>query len=132
MFLLVHVDEVVDDHAAEVAEADLAGDFLGGQDVHLVGGFLGGIFGAEVAAVDVDGHQGLGLVDHDRSTRLQRHLALMDLGDFLIQSIAVEERLLALVELQAVNVAGHHQLEELAGPLVGRLLVDEDRIHVAH
>ena len=75
MLFLVHVDEVVDDDAAEVAESDLPGDLLGGQDVHLIGRLLGGVLGAEVAAVDVDGHQGLGLVDDDGSARLQGHLA---------------------------------------------------------
>ena len=58
MLLLAHVDEVVDDHAAEVAEAELPGDFLGGQEVHLVGGLFGRVVGAEAAAVDVDGDQG--------------------------------------------------------------------------
>ncbi len=55
MAIAAHVDEVVDDDAAEVAEAKLASDFLRGQQVHLVGGFLGRVVGAEVSAVNVDG-----------------------------------------------------------------------------
>ena len=69
MLFLAHVDEVVDDHAAQVAQAQLPGDFARGQQVHLIGGFLGRIVGAEIAAVDVDGHQGLGLIDHDRAAQ---------------------------------------------------------------
>ena len=61
MPLLAHVDEVVDDHAAQIAQPQLPGDLAGRQQVHLVGGFFGRVVGAEVAAVDVDGHQRLGL-----------------------------------------------------------------------
>jgi hypothetical protein len=35
--------------------------------VELKGRFLGRAVGAEAAAVDVDRHQGLGLIDHERS-----------------------------------------------------------------
>ena len=61
---------------------------------------------------------------------LQRHAAAMDFGDFLVEVVLAEQRLLALVELQAVDVAGHDQLQELLGPLVGRRLVDVDRVDV--
>ena len=60
MSFLPHVDEVVDDHAAQIAQSQLAGDLLGGGQIQLVGGFLGRVVGAEAAAVDVDGHQGFG------------------------------------------------------------------------
>ena len=73
--LLAHVDEVVDHHAAQVAEPQLPGDFLGGDLVELEGRFLGRAVGAEAAAVDVDRHEGLGLVDHERAAALERHLA---------------------------------------------------------
>ena len=96
MLLLAHVDEVVDDHAPQIAQAQLAGDLAGRQQVHLVGGLLGRVVGAEVAAVDVDGHQRLGLIDDDRAALPQRHLALMDQGDFAIEVIFVEQRLARL------------------------------------
>ena len=104
---------------------------LAAMQVHLVGGFLGRVVGAEVAAVDVDGHQGLGLVDDDRAARPSSGtLAAVDFGDFLVEVVLAEQRLLALVELEAVDVAGHDQLQELLGPLVGRRLVDVDRVDV--
>ena len=68
-FSLAHVDEVVDDDAAEVAQPQLPGDLLGRVQVHLEGGLLGVVVGAEVAAVDVDGDQRLGLLDDDASRR---------------------------------------------------------------
>src|ERR1035437_4692557 len=49
---LPHVDEVHDDHAPQVAKAELAGDLAGGLLVDLGGRRLGvGVF-AEAAAVD--------------------------------------------------------------------------------
>ncbi len=87
MLVVAHVDEVVDDDAAEVAEPELAGDFLGGLQVHLERRFLGVVVGAEVAAVDVDGHQRFGLLDDDRAAVGQRDLALLDLGDFLLDAV---------------------------------------------
>ena len=117
-----------DDHAAQVAEADLPGDLLGRLDVHLVGGFLGRIFGAEAAAVDVDRHQRLRLVDDDRAAQTQRNAAAVDLGDLFVEVVLAEQRFLAFVQLQAVDVARHHELEELLSPLVRRRLVDVDRI----
>ena len=63
MPVFAHVDEVVDDHATQVAEAELSGDFPGGDLVESVGGFLGGSIGAEIAAVDIDGDERFGLID---------------------------------------------------------------------
>ena len=65
MFLVAHVNEVVDDDPAQVAEPQLSGDLPGRLQIHLVSRFLGIIIGAEIAAVDVDGDQGLGLIDDD-------------------------------------------------------------------
>src|SRR4029079_6293978 len=53
MHLAAHVDEVVDDHAAEIAQAQLTSDFLGGVEVHLERGLLGVVIRAETAAVHV-------------------------------------------------------------------------------
>src|SRR5262249_27519960 len=59
MFLVPHVDKVVDDHAAKIAQAKLAGDFAGRVQVHLVGGLFRVIVRPEIPAVDVDGNQRL-------------------------------------------------------------------------
>ncbi len=62
---LVHVDEVDHDQATQIAQAGLAGHFVGGFQVGAGGGFF------DVAALDGAGrvhvhrHQCFGLVDHD-------------------------------------------------------------------
>jgi hypothetical protein len=55
--LLVHVDEVDDDQAGEVAQAQLAGDFLGGFEIGLERGVLDVMFARRAAGIDVDRNQ---------------------------------------------------------------------------
>ena len=71
----LHVDEVDDDQAAQVAQAQLARDFIGGFEVGAERGFLdvGAARGAR--RVDVDRDQRLGMVDDDRAAGGQGHLA---------------------------------------------------------
>ena len=71
--LLLHVDEVDDDQAGEVAQAQLAGDLLGGFEVGLERRVLDVVLAGRAAGVDVDGDQRLGLVDDDVAAGLQRH-----------------------------------------------------------
>src|SRR5690606_21599042 len=60
-----HVDEVDDDQTADVTQTQLAGNFLGGFEVGLQGSFLDVSALGSAGRVDVDGHQGLGVVDND-------------------------------------------------------------------
>src|SRR5439155_8587129 len=128
MALAAHVDEVVDDHAAEVAEPKLAGDLLGGGDVEMKRGLFGIVFLAKAAAVDVDGHQGLGLIDDDGATGLEGHFSLVNLGDFGFELVLVEQRLATLIKLQPVRVPRHDEVQKFLGTLEGLRLVDVDRI----
>ena len=110
MFLAAHVDKVVDDHTTEVAKSQLAGDFLGGGDVHAIGRFFRGVVGTKAAAVDINRDQGFGLVDHDRATLSQRHFAIVNLGDFSVYLIFVKQRFFAVVAIVYVPLVGHPSL----------------------
>ena len=110
---------------------DLAADLFGGAQIDLVGRFFGIVVRAEVSTVHVDGDERFGLVDHDRSAAAERHVPALDPRDFVLDVILVEQGLLPLVELDAVDVARHDDLHELAGPLEGLRLVDQHRIDLA-
>ena len=71
---LLHVDEVDDDDAAQVAQADLAHDLLHRLQVGLEDRLLEVLLARVAAGVDVDRHQRLGLVDDDVAARLQPDL----------------------------------------------------------
>ena len=58
-------------------------------------------------------------------------LPLLDAGDLVLDAVLVEQRLGAVVELDAVGVARHDDLQELLGVLEGRRLVDPDGVDVA-
>src|SRR5690606_37276791 len=79
-----HVDEVDDDHAADVAQAHLADDLLGRLEVVTGDRLLEVAAGpGELAGVDVDDSHRLGAVDDERATGRQPHLAVESLRELL-------------------------------------------------
>ena len=68
----LHVDEVNDDQAAQIAQSHLAGHFIGGFKVGAESGFFDVRTARGACRVHVDGDQRLGVVDHDRAARWQR------------------------------------------------------------
>jgi len=75
---VLHVDGVDHDEAAEVAQLDLAGRLGDGLEVGLGDevAVLGAVLAAMAAGVDVDGREGLGLVDDDLAAARERDAAL--------------------------------------------------------
>ena len=120
----LHVDEVDDDDAADVAQAQLAGDLLGRLQVVAVDGLLQVGAAHVLAGVDVDDGEGLGALDDERPARRQPHLAVEGLVELLVDVLALEEgqdgRL--LVELDAVDQLGDeggHVVVDLARSSTG-------------
>src|SRR5262249_40513891 len=107
----LHVDEVDDDDAADVAQAQLPRDLARGFDVGAEDGLLLVLLAGEASGVDVDRHQRLGVVDADVATLLEPHLALERLLDLRLDLVVVEDRIASLVELDAIAQLGRHALE---------------------
>ena len=126
VLLLVHVDEVDHDQAAQVAQAHLARHFVGGFQVGAGGGFL------DVAALDgacrvhVDGDQCFGMVDHDGAAAGQRHDARVGRFDLVLDLEAAEQRCVIAVALDLAGMLRHHVVHELAGLLVDVVGIDQD------
>ena len=122
----LHVDVVDHDEAAEVTQAQLARDLVGGFEVRVERGrfdvhALGG-----TGRVHVDGHEGFGVVDHDGAPGRQRHLAGVRGLDLVFDLEAREERDVVGVELDPARVGRHHVAHEHLHLLVDRLVVDQD------
>ena len=66
IFRALHVDEVDDDEAAEVAQTQLARDFIGRFEIGIEGGGLDVAAFGGPGGIDVDRDQRLGVVDDDR------------------------------------------------------------------
>jgi hypothetical protein len=100
MLLARHVDEVEDDDAAEVSQAQLPGDRLRRLEVGLEDRVVEVARADEAAGVDVDRRQRLGLVDDEVAARLQLDAAQQRLGDLLVDREQVEDRPLAGIVLE--------------------------------
>ena len=71
---LIHVDEVDDDQTGQVAQAQLPRGFLGRLHVGLQRGRFDIALAGRLAGIDIDGDQGLGLVDHQIAAGFERHV----------------------------------------------------------
>src|SRR5690606_36616328 len=126
VLVVLHVDEIDHDQAAEIAQAQLAGDLVGRLKVGAQGGFfdVGAPRGA--GGVDVDGHQRLGVVDDDRTARRQLYGARVGGFDVVLDLEAREHRDVVAVYPDALDVVRHHHAHEgcgLFGDFVG---IDQD------
>src|SRR5579862_8285747 len=121
---LLHVNEIEDDDAAEIAQANLADDFLDGLEVGLDDGvFQSRAAPADVfAGVDVDSHESLGVVDDDVATRLEPDLGAQGAVELLLDAELLENGRGLGVELDAVEQARLKAADEL-GDLAELLLV---------
>ena len=77
---LIHVDEVDDDQAGQVTQTQLARGLFRRLHIRLQRGGFDIPFAGCAAGVDVDRHQGLGLVDHQIAAGAQGHGGGVDLA----------------------------------------------------
>src|SRR5690554_899343 len=120
-----HVDEVDDDQAADVAQTQLAGNFLGGFEVGLQGSFLDVSTLGRAGRVDVDGHQGLGVVDHDGAAGGQFDLTVEGGLDLALDLEAVEQGHAVFVQLDLAGVLRHHLTDEVESLIAHGRVVDQ-------
>ena len=126
VLLRLHVDEVDDDQPAEVAQAKLAGDLVGGLLVGAQGGLFDVGAAGGAARVHVDRHECLGVVDHHRAAGGQGDLPRVGGFDLVLDLEAREQRHVVVVALDPVDVLRHHVGHELACLLVHVVGVDQD------
>ncbi len=122
----VHVDEVDDDQATGIADAQLARDLGRGLEIRVERGVFDVTALGCLRRVDVDGGQRFGLVDDDGATGRQAHGALERILDLRLDLEAREQRHRILVQLQLAQVVRHDLLDELAGIVVELLVIDQD------
>ena len=124
----VHVDEVDEDDAADVSEADLLQDFRRCFEIRAVDGVAEVRIADVTSRVHVDGGQRFRLVDDDGATRGQHDLALAETLDLLLDGIAAEERLALFVEMNPFLQFGRYGIDELRYTTVGVGIVDVEGV----
>ena len=125
VFVRFHVDEIDHHQATKIAQAQLAGHFVGGFQIGVIGGFLDVATLGRACRIDVDGGQGFGLVDHDRAARRQPHLAFKRILDLGFDLVTVEQWGGILIQLELAQGLRHHLFNELARFLVHLFGVDQ-------
>src|SRR5437588_11013818 len=125
---LFHVDEVHDDDAAEIAEANLTDDFLDGFEVGLDDGVLKarGALANELARVDVNGHERLGVVDDDIAAGLEPHFGAQSLVEFVLDAELFEDGRFLSVELDLADELGLEMVHEIDDFAVFLFAIDPD------
>src|SRR5438105_7364616 len=89
--LRLHVDEVADDDAADVAQSQLASDFLRGFHIRSQNSFLGILLAGVTTRVHVDRDQRLGRLDDQVTARWQVAAALEDVANLRLDPRGVED-----------------------------------------
>ena len=137
MALVSQIDKVADDHTAQIAQPQLPWDLLGGFHIRFErGGLRVGVV-AEFAAVDIDGDDCLGGVDHQRSTARQRNMPAVHHLDIFFDIVLVEKGNRILVKLDLVFRTRVSQLDHIANALGDIFIVDDNRfdiraVHIAY
>ena len=127
---MAHVDKVHDDEAADIPQAELAGDFFRRLDVGLEN-HLVHILGATVAAgVHVHGNECFGLINDDVAAAFQPHLARECLVDLLLDIDALKDGLVGSGKVVDAALGTARDLPcDLANEFGGFRVIAEHLIH---
>ena len=121
-----HVDEVDDDQTTEVAQTQLAGDFVSCFQVGLQCSLFDIAALGRATRVDVDRYQGFRMVDDDGATGRQVNLTSVGRFDLVFDLEAGEERDVVAIAFDAVNVVRHDLAHEGLGLLENIICIDEN------
>ncbi|MNI10536.1 hypothetical protein D3C73_636530 [compost metagenome] len=103
VFIIVHIDEINDDDAAQVAQPQLAGNGLRRFDVGIEDGLVKIAVANKGPGVDIHGGHGFGLIDDQVTAGLQFNLALQRALDLVLDVVQIEDRLAAGIQLQLIG-----------------------------
>ena len=127
-----HVDKVDDDDTAQITQPQLARHRLGRLEIRLEQ-CLFQILAAHIgASIDVDGGQGLGLVEHQVAAGFEQHLTLQRFFYFVLDRVKVEDRPVARIVFDAVFEFRHIGAREFKRLLMGLARVDTHLLDAAH
>jgi len=130
MELILHVDEVDDDDPADVAQAELVGDLLGGLDIGLEDRLVEVVLADKPTGVDVDDGEGLGTLDDDIAAGTEPDLFLDGPIDLDLDAVGFEQGTLTLVQgypFLQLRGEGADEMEQL---VIGGLLVDDQPVDI--
>ena len=123
VFAALHVDEIADDQSADIAQSELARNFIGRFQVRLQNGFLHIAAAFVAACVYVDSDECLGFVDHDVAAAFEPHLSMKRVVDLLLHTVGFENRRCAIVKVNLIPGAPRNLADHFAHPVRCRAIV---------
>ena len=102
-----HVDKVDDDDAAEVAQAQFAGDGVAGFEVGFENGFVEIARAHKAAGVYINSGHGFGGFDNQIAAEIEVDARLQGAVDFLLDVVGFKQGALALEKLDFIHRALH-------------------------
>ena len=124
----LHVDEVTDDDAADVAQAELTRDLARGLDVRLGDRLLGILLARVAPRVDVDRDERLGRLDDQVPPTRQLAPPLEEVADLGLDAGLVEQRDIVFVQVHTVDQFGRDPFEVLDDLVVDLTRVDGEAV----
>ena len=112
---LFHVDEVDDDEACQIAQAQLASDLVGGLQIGAQRRVLDIVLARRATRVHVDRDQRFRLVDDEIAAGLQRHLRREHRVELRLHARLHEHALRLAPHAHVARVARHQQPHEVLG-----------------
>ena len=126
--LFLHVDEIDDDQAGEIAQLELTGNFVGSFEVGVERRFLDRKLAGRFARVDVDRDQRFRLVDDEVAAGTQIDERTEHRVQLLLDLVFVEQRLRITIVDHVLGVARHQHAHEVARFAVRRTAGDHDLV----
>ena len=97
---ILHINEINDDDAAEIAQTQLTGNGLGRFQIGLENCFGEVAFANKTARIHIDRRHGFSAIHHNIASALERHAAIKRPLQFRFHLLSFEKRFLSGVKLQ--------------------------------
>src|SRR5258706_4830236 len=107
--LFLHIDEIDDDNAADVAQPQLAHSFLNRFHVGLKNRFLLAAFANETAGIHIDRGERLGALDDEVTTRTEPNPSIERFDDFFLDHLLLKQWLFIRVK-NDLSLGARHEM----------------------
>ena len=126
---IFHVNEIDNDDAAEIAQAQLARNERRRFEIGAIHSFFQAVGADETAGVHIDGGHRFRLFDHQMAAGFQRYLRFQGAADFVLHAEAIEQADRFVVKFNARHELGQKLRGKGAHFLVGTAFVDTNLSH---
>jgi len=118
-----HINKIADNQSAQIPQLQLPHDFFGRFQINLQGRLLSVVLLAVLAAVDINGHQRLSLLNHQRAAALKRHIRRLNLLNLLLNPEPAEQRHLPVIINHTIAHSRLHNAQKILNFLGNGLTV---------